>query len=414
MKLNVNNVIVPAALILLSCQIAPVSAQSLSDAVGTQSHTFAPPAPPAPPPAAPEAQWTRHHSDAGSQDSTSSHKHSSDKHREARAQQIADSNTSTSSQTDSGQSNSSSNSYNTANAASATATTGATTVTETPKLSHAQLMARHHARLLALRAAHRRARLSALNGFDQVSGKPATDLDSLTRDGSATTTASSAVATHELTLGEVIARWIGSLILVLGIAYGAMTVMRKRGIGIPPTNAIPDVIAEGEIDDSVFGLRLQSGGTATIDQFQKAIQQAQARQTVELPSTSGVQTINHSIEGLEVLGSQELPGTAHTLYKIRIGERILLLGGSLSGSLTALTEWDVETKPETDQRFESVLNQMTMSVTPPIAIAAAAAPIATPHLGGGSQADALRTATQRLSRSARRMAEAGRATSEAS
>jgi hypothetical protein len=115
---------------------------------------------------------------------------------------------------------------------------------------------------------------------------------------------------------------------------------------------------------------------------------------------------------LEVLGSQELPGTAHTLYKIKVGDRILLLGGSMSGALTALTEWDIEITPETEQRFETVLNQMTMSVTPTPAASITPAPAA--NMSGGSQADALRTATQRLSRSARRMAEVGRAANDGS
>lgn len=395
MKLAVNNLIVPLSLALFASQIAPLSAQSLSDSIGTQPHTFAASAAASLSP--PPAKWTRHHQLSTKHD---------DVHKAAAAKWKAHKKRTTS-PNDATASISDLSVVSTPDqTAAALPSTPAQIGTALP-LAPAQI-ARHHAKMLALRAAHRRAHhRTALNGFDLVGSKQATDLDSLTRDGSTTQTSATDLGAHDLSIGGAIARAVAALALVLALAYGALKALRRRGIGV----ATDQVSNADAAHPSGFGLRMQSGNPAALDQFQKAIELAQAKQGIDQHEDTGVQKIAKSIEDLQILGSQELPGTAHTLYKVKIGDRVLLLGGSLSGALTSLTEWDIETKPETEQAFETVLNQMTMSVTPPPAAPVVAS---TPHLAGGSQADALRTATQRLSRSARRMAEVGRTANDAS
>jgi hypothetical protein len=94
---------------------------------------------------------------------------------------------------------------------------------------------------------------------------------------------------------------------------------------------------------------------------------------------------------MQVLATASLPGSNYTLYKIRIDDRILLLGGAPATALNLLTEWDVQTPPQDERKFDAILDQLTNS--DPIGVR-----------GSGL----LRSAAERLEKTTQRVASLGR------
>lgn len=204
-------------------------------------------------------------------------------------------------------------------------------------------------------------------------------VDSMTRDGSQAAVqaraASDSADTASMDVTASIFRMVLSLLLVLAIIGGAIFTLRKRGFGVG--NPAPTA-SQAEVKPQVqFGVNPWAAMLAQ--------QVAASKQAVPLvPQVSSVAI--SPISDLDIVGSRPLPGTSVTLYKIRSGDRLLLIGASQNGSVTLLSEWDLEMKPETERRFDEILDRESVLV-------GAVAP----------ESDALRDLSTRLGQTAQRL-----------
>ena len=147
-----------------------------------------------------------------------------------------------------------------------------------------------------------------------------------------------------MNVGGAIARSILSLGVVLALVVGAIKYLKRKGYG-----------AAGVEDD--IPVSKTAFGVSPVAQMLLA---ASSKPKTIAP-TSAAASPNVGIEDFQVLGSQPLPGSNHTLYKVRVGERVLLLGGNATGGLSVLTEWDTDTSTDVpvsipQQGFDTLLS----------------------------------------------------------
>ncbi len=152
-----------------------------------------------------------------------------------------------------------------------------------------------------------------------------------------------------MSIGGAVARSVLSLGLVLALVVGAIKYLKRRGYG-----------AAGA--DYAFPASKPAFGVSPVAQMLLAV--SAKPKAVEQERFAG-SSPHSAIGDFEVLGTQPLPGSNHTLYKVRVGERILLLGGNATGGLSVLTEWDSDSDSGLDTltaRPEHGFDSMLVSV----------------------------------------------------
>lgn len=87
------------------------------------------------------------------------------------------------------------------------------------------------------------------------------------------------------------------------------------------------------------------------------------------------QAVEHNLGtgALEVLNSQELPGSGTVVYLVRAADRMMLLGASNQGGVRMLAEWDIDetrTAAERDAAFDSYLEAQGVIKPQPAAVEA--------------------------------------------
>ena len=175
---------------------------------------------------------------------------------------------------------------------------------------------------------------------------PPPSLDSMTRDGSDSGASALSASPdgqagtgQSMNVGGAIARSIVSLGLVLALIVGAIKYLKRKGYGA------------GATDDALPASK-PAFGVSPVAQMLLAVS---SKSNVSKP-ISAAASPKSDIEDFQVLAAQPLPGSNHTLYKVRIGERVLLLGGNPTGGLSVLTEWDSETPTVIPQQgFDTLL-----------------------------------------------------------
>ena len=212
---------------------------------------------------------------------------------------------------------------------------------------------------------------------------PTQSLDSMTRDGGEPNVIQS--AGQGINVGGAVLRWVVSLVLVLALAAIVIAYLRKHGYGVPADGVSRPV----QSAKPMFGV---SPIAQMFTQRQSTAATAAATEPAPKPklATPFARPAYPRLDNFEVMASGSLPGSEHTLYKIRVEDRILLVSGAPGAALNLLTEWEIEAPQHDERRFNSILDQLANS-----------------DQRGVTGSGLLRSATERLERTTLRMASLG-------
>jgi flagellar biogenesis protein FliO len=150
--------------------------------------------------------------------------------------------------------------------------------------------------------------------------KPVENIDSMTKDGILPTSSHPQEGQGFSPVGQI-GRMFGSLIVVLGLIYGFVLLLKKN----------PALLE-----------RFKSARNAKNQSFPHIPAGAIPINLPMKKNAPDLQLPAGLMAGLDIVSTQSLKGSGTVIYLVRAADRMMLLGASPQGGVRTLAEWDIE------------------------------------------------------------------------